>query len=63
MPRVASPRGTTQAVQERPSAVVNQEDIARVAYELYLKRGRTAGRDLDDWLNAEAILRKRGPSR
>lgn len=33
-----------------------QEQIARRAYELYLARGATHGRDLDDWLQAEREL-------
>jgi len=31
-------------------------EIARVAYELYTKRGRAHGRDLGDWLEAEKIV-------
>lgn len=32
------------------------EEIAKVAYELYLKRGCVHGHDLDDWLEAERIV-------
>jgi hypothetical protein len=32
-------------------------DIARRAYELYLRRGGDHGHDLDDWLQAERQLR------
>lgn len=35
------------------------EEIARVAYELYLKRGCVHGHDLDDWLEAELIVLSR----
>ena len=31
-----------------------EEEIRRLAYELYEKRGREDGYDLDDWLRAEA---------
>jgi hypothetical protein len=31
-----------------------QEEIRRRAYELYEERGREDGRELDDWLQAEA---------
>lgn len=34
-----------------------RDRIARKAYELYQKRGRVEGHDLQDWLDAEAILR------
>jgi len=32
------------------------EEIARVACELYEKKGRTHGHDLEDWLEAEKIV-------
>ena len=31
-----------------------EEEIRRLAYELYGERGREDGHDLDDWLRAEA---------
>jgi hypothetical protein len=30
--------------------------IAKKAYELYVRRGKKPGRDLDDWLEAERLL-------
>ena len=35
------------------------DEIARVAYELYEQRGRMDGYDMEDWLRAEEIVRKR----
>jgi hypothetical protein len=35
------------------------EDIAQKAYERYLKRGATDGRDFDDWIEAERELATR----
>ena len=35
------------------------DEVARVAYDLYEKRGRTHGYDLSDWLEAEMIVKKR----
>lgn len=32
------------------------DEIARVAHELYEKRGRDHGNDLGDWLEAEKIV-------
>jgi hypothetical protein len=32
------------------------DDVARRAYELYVARGGTHGRDWDDWLSAERQL-------
>jgi hypothetical protein len=31
--------------------------IAKKAYELYEKRGRKAGHSMDDWLEAERIVK------
>lgn len=33
-----------------------QEAIAKLAYELYLKRGETHGQDWADWFQAETLL-------
>lgn len=35
------------------------EEIAQVAYELYEKSGRIAGRDLENWMEAEKIVKAR----
>lgn len=35
------------------------DEIARVAYELYLRRGCVKGHDSDDWLEAERIVMSR----
>ena len=34
------------------------ETIRKKAYEIYEKNGRKAGRDLNNWLEAEAIILK-----
>lgn len=36
-----------------------RDEIAKVAYELYEKRGRGEGCQVDDWLEAEKIVRTR----
>lgn len=33
-----------------------EEEIRRLAYEIYVERGREHGHDLDDWLLAEAEI-------
>lgn len=38
------------------SPEVNEGDIARLAYDLYLARGGEPGRDVEDWLQAEQAL-------
>lgn len=35
----------------------SSEEIARRAYEIYLRRGSSNGHDFDDWLEAERQLR------
>jgi hypothetical protein len=35
------------------------EEIAKVAYDLYEKRGKGNGNDLDDWVKAEKIVTER----
>jgi hypothetical protein len=35
--------------------------IARLAYQLYERRGREDGHDVRDWLRAEALLERRPP--
>lgn len=35
------------------------EEIRKVAYELYEKSGRTGGRELENWLEAERIVMAR----
>jgi len=53
---------TTEQVQ-RPRAEGQTERpeqwIQKRAYDLYLKRGRTPGHELEDWLQAERELRER----
>ena len=36
-----------------------QDQVAQRAYELYQARGREAGHELDDWLQAEGEARER----
>lgn len=46
---------TTQRIQ---SFMVQPEEIAKVAYELYQQRGCQPGHELDDWLEAEAVVQR-----
>lgn len=34
----------------------SHEEISKVAYELYEKNGRTDGRDMENWIEAERIV-------
>jgi hypothetical protein len=42
-----------------PSTGELRREIARLAYELYLRHGRLPGHDLEDWLAAESIVYSR----
>jgi len=47
--------------REHEKEIVPDDYIERVrqkAYELYLARGGVDGRDLDDWLQAERIVKE-----
>jgi hypothetical protein len=42
-----------------PSTVELHREIARLAYELYLRHGKLSGHDVEDWLTAEALVYSR----
>ncbi len=35
------------------------DEVAKVAYDLFEKRGKVHGHDMEDWFNAEMIVKKR----
>ena len=37
---------------------IPHEQIARKAYELFERRGRTSGQEVKDWLEAEGLIKK-----
>lgn len=39
-------------------SLLREERIRRRAYELYIRRGKEPGRELDDWLQAEEEIRR-----
>lgn len=43
----------------KPAAGPSPEEIARIAYELFERRGRVDGYDRQDWLEAERLVRQR----
>ncbi|EEF61960.1 DUF2934 domain-containing protein [Pedosphaera parvula] len=53
---VASAASAAPVVTRKAVAQPSAEDIARRAYEIYVARGQTAGRDQEDWLQAEREL-------
>ena len=42
--------------RQKTAEQIDQERIRLLAYNLYEKRGRVDGSDLDDWLTAESEL-------
>lgn len=53
-------RKPSLAAWEAPRTGLSPEDlrrrIAAAAYELYLRRGKRRGHDLEDWLDGEAFV-------
>lgn len=47
-----------QSTLERPVSAELQKQIAELAFRLYEARGRQDGHDIEDWLRAEAVLRR-----
>src|SRR5438876_11392872 len=55
--RLRKPRKKSKTRQQRPSGVlVDRDELARRAYELYQLRGCAHGHDVEDWLEAERSL-------
>jgi vancomycin resistance protein YoaR len=56
-----TPSNVTEITVTREQRIVNREiskeEIARLAHQLWNERGRQHGRDADDWLQAEQLLR------
>lgn len=48
----------TQKVNASANHAPSHEEIRRRAYEIYLERDGFGGNELDDWLQAEAELRR-----
>ena len=44
---------------KKQGVCIDLQEVARVAYELYDKRGRLDGYDQQDWLEAERIVIQR----
>jgi len=54
----SSVSGTSARAASLRGAVVEDSEIARYAYDLYLARGRAPGGEVADWLQAERELRR-----
>jgi len=48
---------TTKEVPMSERRESSKEEITNLAYGLYLERGCEPGRDIEDWLKAEKVLR------
>src|SRR5258708_16395077 len=60
-----SPTLSVPILSPAPSSILDPEEgrrsnVRELAYRLYEERGRLDGRDLEDWLEAEAILQQEG---
>ncbi len=52
--RLKAQRSRTTKSRSNDWTAEQRAQIARLAYDRYLARGGESGRDLDDWLEAEA---------
>jgi hypothetical protein len=57
-------KGRTALVKRMPAAAgeppaPDRDQIARLAYQLFLAEGSRHGRDIDHWLEAEREIRRR----
>ena len=50
-PRTVAPKRSTKSTAQE--TVVDRDQVARRAYQLFIARGETHGHDLEDWLAAE----------
>jgi predicted metalloprotease with PDZ domain len=55
---VRSARRSLERDAEKWLRAIEQDLISRRAREIYLERGAVAGRDLDNWIQAEAEVKK-----
>ena len=46
-----------------PGPVIDPGEVAKIAYELYEQRGCQPGHEVDDWLEAEDLVRRRCASK
>ena len=60
-------RTTTFNLGKSSNPTMSTDDVSKLvekkAYELYEKRGRKAGHSMDDWLEAERIVKGKLSSR
>lgn len=56
--KVSSSKATRKTAK-RPGVSINTQEVAEVAYVLYVQRGRIDGYDRQDWFEAEKIVQKR----
>ncbi len=63
MAKIASQKNANGARSSAVSSSQNQQnvqdEIAKVAYQLFLERGSEHGSDADDWYRAEQIVKQR----
>ena len=44
---------------QEASTLLDHAEVAKVAYELFERRGGTHGHDVQDWIEAEQIVQRR----
>ena len=54
--------GEAPRSSRQPPIPLDSQEVAKAAYGLFERRGRTHGHDLQDWLEAERIVLRRRTS-
>ena len=62
MPPAIRPR-VNKELSVPAQGAINPSEVARVAYELFERRGRVDGNDQRDWFEAERIVAQRRRSK
>ncbi len=57
------PKGRSEATSNGQQPAADAQEVARIAYQLYEQRGRLDGYDMEDWLQAEVLVRRQNPRR
>jgi hypothetical protein len=55
--QLATAKAEPLAKKAAPTTAPTREQIAKRAFEIYMGRGQTAGRETEDWAQAERELR------
>ena len=59
MAKIATTQTKENTRQVSSNGSNDQQEIAKLSYQFFLERGSQHGHDREDWLRAEAIVKKK----